>query len=198
MIRPDQLAPEHYLTPKFFDAAHALGATGIRYNVDLAHEVDAFVRQETGSGLPAAADRLDFAYFLVGGRLPRDWDTHFFEADPWAAYIPVSELSGPAETRRAVRKDSITDRGRTVLEIQAGDLTQPLTGALVRAITTPPPEEARLASGKGWVGVVKRAFTGEGLRDGFSPTHRHSGRKDLEAEAIRRFPGALVLERPNA
>lgn len=194
MANPEM--PAHFMTPRFAGYAGAAGAIAIRTELDELAGMDAFIKGESGFGLPVAPNRLDFAYFWttgVGGDNP-----HFYAADGDSPFVPSEALE--YQNRFTVPKRNIEARWRTVVELQTSNLTRqnPLSFAVARAMLAPTPEQAGVAvDSAAWLEFAARQGTLKGVVDavvgGFVP-EKLTRPYRLAEEAVRRFPRAITLE----
>jgi|GEM_PF-1994671 len=191
-----QPAPESFFTIRSFDAARSAGAIAVEHNIDVIAGLDEFLKAEGERGLPAPIEEVDFVHFWTGGHSPASWDTHYDKADMHTLYLPGTELAQPTHGADGTTKADIVRRGTQIVEVQTNDYTQPLAGALARALIVPKPEDAAINAGpKAWGSQTKRALSWRGILDAFTPGFSNSGNPKLEAEAQARFADAIVLRK---
>jgi hypothetical protein len=189
--------PEVFFTPRSFAVAQAAGLIAIECNTEDIHNLGEFVKQETGKGLPAPADQLDFTTYWNGGRRRSQWDTHYPDAVPEFTYFSSEQLPQSQDGLRVpTTKAQITARGRHVIELSLLTAEEPMAELLARAIILPPAQDAKFdASVKAWGNQIREALSLKGARDsiGVGGMFSNVGNPKLEAEAAQRFPNAFVV-----
>ncbi|HSX34590.1 MAG TPA: hypothetical protein VLF62_03015 [Candidatus Saccharimonadales bacterium] len=194
MTNPEM--PGHFMTPRFAEHARAVGAVAINTQPDELAGMSEYLKGEAGFGLPAAPNRLDFAYFwTAGGQRP---NPHYYEAKPDDPFVPGEALAYP--TPYTVSKNTISGRWRTVVELQSRDLSRPnpLSFAAARAMLSQTPEQVGLTSDSAaWMDFAARKGNASGVVDavinGFAP-ERFTRVHRLAEEAARRFSHAITLQ----
>lgn len=184
------------MTPRFAHYARAVGIVAIETDPELLSGMNEFIKAESGFGLPAEPNRLDFAYFWTA-RGPGD-NPHYYEASPDAPFVPTEALEYP--TSYTVTKHTIQSRWRNVVELQTHDLARPhaLSFAAARAMLSQTPEQVGLtADSAAWLDFAARKGNAGGVVDavinGFAP-ERFTRSYRLAEEAVRRFPRSLRIK----
>lgn len=189
-------ATGHFMTPRFAGYARAAGVIAIHTDVEQLAGMNEFVKGESGFGLPADADRLDFAYFWTA-KGPGD-NLHYYQAHGDTPFFPNDSLE--YANPFTVPKRNIEARNRNVVELQTHDLTRPnpLSFAAARAMLAQTPEQAGLAvDSAAWIDFAARKGNATGVVDaiigGFVP-ERLTRPYRLAEEAVRRFPRVIELK----
>jgi hypothetical protein len=195
MTQPEM--PEHFMTPRFFSNVQAAGGIAIRAELDQLAGMDEFIKINSGFGLPAAPNEIDFVYFWTAKG--EEANPHFHKAVPSDRFMPASALQ--YENAFSVPKWEVEARRRTVVELQTHDLERPnpLSFAAARAMVAQTPEQAGILVGsQAWLDYARsrgnRFGVVDALINGFAP-ERYTRSNRLAEEAARRFSGAIVLER---
>lgn len=189
--------PEMYFTARSLAVAQAAGVTAVQLHLGLIAEMNNFIHQETGAGSPELPEAMDFVTYWTGGHRPRQWDTHFTDAVPEFPYYAAEQLPQPTPSQ-PITKAALAKRNTRIVELQTDnfDGSTALVHPLARAFIFPPHEKARFdAPPQAWGAQIMKALTLQGLRDGLSPSTKYAGNPEVEAEAARRFSGAIVLHR---
>ncbi len=182
-------APGAYLTPDFVDLAREAGVMHIEHRPDDIAALGVFMQSEAGRGLPAKPYAMDFVY-----RTPDQDDLRYNTAAPYRIYRNAGPDTTPLD--RPVRKIEdvcqkivLERRGTTVVEIEAGDLNHPLSADLAHALLIPPrgSEEAQ--------SKARLSAWGKQILNALTNPDTNQGNPELEAEAARRFPNAIILRR---